>query len=34
MFVQIGSKDRDRWVLIRIGDCLYRLIVKKGGGGC
>ena len=34
MFVQIGSEDRDRWVLIGIGGCLYRLVVKKEIGGC
>ena len=34
MFVQIGSKDRDRRVLIGIGECLYRFLVKIGIGGC
>ena len=33
-FVQTGSEDRDWWVLIGIGECLYRLVVKIGIGGC
>ena len=34
MFVQMRSEDRDRWVLIGIGKCLYRLVVKIGIDGC
>ena len=34
MFVQIGSEDRDWCMLLGIGECSYRCVVKIGIGGC